>query len=188
MTTAVIGDEIGAVTEWTVEKLAALPLAEVTGLFFTLRAPPFREMDGEYEAGLLDHGGALANAISRFSTSSVLLNGQWLCKAFTPEEKKQGHGYNSFRKFGKTLRKYRMKTSIAKSRYDGKPVFQLYYPEYRHSLARMNMVDEVRKISDGLYLGVGTWGFTERRRMVPLPFTHSGPIGPFVGPDRQELK
>ncbi|UCD85816.1 MAG: hypothetical protein JSU92_06370 [Deltaproteobacteria bacterium] len=173
--------------EWTVEKLKALKVPEIMELFLTLTAPLFKEMNGEFEGSLLDHGNALSNFFSRTFTSSLLINGRWLCKGFTPVSETEGHGYNSFMKFGKVIRKYRMKTCMAASRFDGKEVFQLYYPAYKNLIGKINSVDEIRKVRDGLYLAVGTIGFTEKQRMRPYPFVLSGPVGEFVGSDSEEL-
>jgi hypothetical protein len=188
MTDAFASDESGVVTEWTVKKLKALSRGELMELFYTLSAPPFSEMDGEYKAEMLDHGTVVKNTLVKLVLFDPFLFGHWLCKAFRPEGETSGHGYNSFRKFGQVTRKFRMKTEIVPSRYDGKDVFQLYYPAYSSIPGFINMVDEIRKIHDGLYLGIGTWGFSERQRMIPGPFCLSGPIDEFVGPDREELR
>ncbi|NIO82507.1 MAG: hypothetical protein GTN53_18105 [Candidatus Aminicenantes bacterium] len=188
MTTTIASDESGFVREFTVEKLKASSCDEIMELFSTLSAPPFSEMNGEYKADLLDQGTVIKNAMSKFLLFNPFLFGHWLCKAFKTEGENHGHGYNSFRKFGKVIRKFRMKTEIVPSRYDGKDVFQLYYPAYSSITGIINMVDEIRKIHDGLYLGIGTWGFTKKQVMIPGPFCLSGPINEFVGSDREEVK
>ena len=58
----------------------------------------------------------------------------------------------------------------ADTRYDGRPAYTLVYRAYHSFCGDINMVDEVRRLGDGLYLGIGTWGFTERQRRVALPF------------------
>jgi hypothetical protein len=187
MSTAMKIDETRPDTELTIEKLKSLNHKEIMELFSTLSAPIVSEMDGEYEAGMLNTGSVFLDLGCKLSLQNPLLFGYWLCKSFTPGDDNKSHGYNSFRKFGKVVRKFRMKTEIASSRYDGKDIFELYYPAYKSLLGAIKMVDEVRKIKDGLYLGIGTWGFTEKQRMIPLPFYLSGPIHEFVGPDRDEL-
>lgn len=188
MSTAIKTEESAPAIEWTVEKLKGLSNSQAIELFATLLAPPFSEMDGEYEAALLDQGNPIKNASGKLFLNNPLLFGRWLCKAFTPGDGDPGHGYNSFRKFGKVVRKFRMETRIVPSRFDGKDVFRLYYPAYRSFTGNINMVDEVRKVHEGLYLGLGTWGFSEKQRLIRLPFYLSGPIHEFVGPDREELK
>lgn len=173
---------------WTVNKLKCLTLKETMALFRTLSPPEFSEMDGEYEAGLLDHGNLLKNHVSLCAMNLPLIHEHWLGKAFTPEGGNRGHGYNGFWVGGRAVRKYRMDTSITASRFDGRPSFQLVYDHYDSLCGRIHMVDEVRKLEEGLYLGVGTWGYIEPQRKIPLPFYLSGPVGPFVGADREERK
>ncbi len=38
------------------------------------------------------------------------------------------------------------------------------------------MVDEIRKIDENLYLGIGTWGFWKKQKMIAYPFMLEGPI------------
>ncbi len=164
--------------------MQGLKLSQVMEIFSSLPAPKVSEMNGEYKANLMDQGGFLTNLSSNLLIGTPIFDGIWLCKCFTPESASQGWGYNSFRKFGKVERKFPMETSIVKSRFDGKDAFQLYYPAFKSMLGKMQMVDEVRKVNDSLYLGVGTWGFTKKARLVPLPFTLSGPPDLFVGTDK----
>jgi hypothetical protein len=166
-----------------IEMLKKSSPEEVLSLFKTLAAPDFSEMDGEYEATLTNHGNVIINMISKISVNNPII-GSWLCKAFTPSPNNISYGYNSFLKNGTIRRIYPMKTEIANSRYDNKPIFQLTYGYYVHMLGKVNMVDEIRKLEDGLYLGIGTYGFTNKQRMIPLPFILRGPIGKFVGTDR----
>jgi len=79
-----------------------------------------------------------------------------------------------------------MQTSVIPSRFDGKPQFQLYYSPYRNPCAWVNVVDELRTLHNGLYLGIGTSGFTEGMRMYRMPFCLAGPIVPIQQPDRDE--
>lgn len=171
--------------EWTVDKVKMLKVDEIMDLFHTLSAPPFKELDGEYQATLLDQG-LLRNGFSHLVTQVEFLGGRWLGKAFLPTCEDHGHGYNLFKKKERVIRKYRMKTGISASRFDGLDVFQLNYNDYKSLLGFSNMVDEVRKINTGFYLGIGTFGFTRKDRLIPLPFCLSGPVNPFVGSDREE--
>lgn len=168
----------------SLEKLKTLKWNELYELFKTLKAPSFSEMQGEYNAALLDCQGPFDNVLGSFALRNGIYPGKWLCKAFTAQDKKTGHGYNSFSRFGKVVRIFPMKTSIVKSFFDGKDVFELYYPEYKSLLGFSNMVDEIRKIKDNLYLGIGRWGFTEKQRSKVWPFSISGPAAPFIGTDK----
>lgn len=73
-----------------------------------------------------------------------------------------------------------MLTSIGTSRYDGRPVYQLDYRPFDSLNGRINMVDEIRRLRPGVYLGIGTWGFTDAQRRVPLPFQLVGPARPYT--------
>jgi hypothetical protein len=43
------------------------------------------------------------------------------------------------------------------------------------------MVDEVRRLEAGQYLGIGTVGFSTAQRQVPRPFLMTGPVAPYRG-------
>ncbi|MFP4476617.1 MAG: hypothetical protein ACLFOY_13755 [Desulfatibacillaceae bacterium] len=174
----------GVVTH--VPELFNMPRRRIMDLWLSLDPPNFEEMDGEYAAHLLDQGDRFTNIFSNSMLSLPVLHGLWLGKAFTPADGYPGHGYNMFRSMGNVVRKYRMKTGIVPSRFDSRPCFELHYATYRNLCGFVHMVDEVRKVGNGLYLGIGTWGFTEKQRNIPLPFLLTGPMTPFSRADRQE--
>jgi hypothetical protein len=105
----------------------------------------------------------------------------WLCKAFRPVSEETGRGYNSFKLLGRVVQFFPMQTLIAPSRYDGNSAYQLVYQAYHSLCGYIHMVDEVRRISSDLYLGIGTWGFTNRQRHIALPFMLEGPAAPYRG-------
>lgn len=159
-----------------------LSVAELLALFETLEAPSIAEMNGEYAASLLRQPSVIA-AVSGWAT---VVNPfmPWLCKSFRPVDAETGRGYNTFNRLGRVVQLFPMQTVIAPSRYDGKPAYTLVYRAYHSFCGDINMVDEVRRLGDGLYLGIGTWGFSERQRRVALPFllqqtpdTYRGDIG-----------
>jgi hypothetical protein len=137
-------------------------------LFNGLDAPSVDEMHGDYSATLLAQPSLLAE-INGFFTVGLPFK-PWLSKGFRPVSEREGRGYNTFRQRGKVVQQYPMLTTSAPSRYDGKPAYTLVYPAYRSFCGAINMVDEVRRIEPGLYLGIGTWGFSKRSRQIPLPF------------------
>ena len=145
-----------------------LSVEELLELFATLEAPSINEMNGEYAASLLRQPTVLA-AISGWSTVSNPLM-LWLCKSFRPVDSNTGRGYNTFKRFGRVIQRFPMQTLIAPSRYDGRPAYTLVYRTYHSLCGDINMVDEIRCLGDGLYLGMGTWGFSESQRRVALPF------------------
>lgn len=158
-----------------------LNTAEVLALFQTLPAPEFTEMHGEYAAALLRHPHPLLDLLSKYTLAKSPLDGRWLCKAFRPVNASEGRGYNTFERFGRVRQDYPMMTLMAPSRYDGKPAYQLVYRAYGSLFGYVNMVDEIRRLEDGLYLGIGTWGLTYNMRQLAYPFLLSGPVHPYRG-------
>lgn len=141
---------------------------ELLSLFRDLPSPNIDEMHGDYDATLLQQPSLAADVNGYFSVG--LPFSPWLSKGFRPVNDSEGRGYNSFRQFGKVVQRYPMRTMIAPSRYDGRDSYTLIYKAYRSTCGLINMVDEVRRADDGLYLAIGTWGFSRRQRLIPLPF------------------
>ncbi|MGB9339583.1 MAG: hypothetical protein WCB63_10110 [Polyangiales bacterium] len=159
---------------------------EVVALYRELEAPPFDEMHGEFAARVLDQGDARGYLLSAFVLN---VRGRWLCKAFEPSGPTHGHGYNSFMTPQGVKRSARMRTRLGPSKLPGdtKDAFHLEYAELNNfqrggpgGALLHTMFDEVRKISDGLYLGIGRTGFTEKARAELHPFTLEGPVAAFV--------
>ncbi len=161
----------------SVEQLEQLSTEELLKVFQTLPAPKISEMDGEFAARLLQQPSTLARFFGQVSVANPLM--PWLCKAFRPVDAESGRGYNTFKLLGRVVQRFPMQTVIAPSRYDGKPAYTLVYHIYHSMCGDIHMVDEVRKVADGVYLGIGTWGFTRGQRQVALPFLLEGPIAAY---------
>ncbi|QCF25476.1 hypothetical protein [Hydrocarboniclastica marina] len=161
------------------EGLRRLSTEQLLVVFGGMEAPAMEEMDGEYAAELLRQPSLFAAISGAVSVSNPLM--PWLCKAFRPVDAGTGRGYNTFRIFGRVVQRYPMQTLIAPSRFDGKPAYQLVYRAYQSLCGDIHMVDEVRRAAPGVYLGIGTWGYTERQRQVPLPFMLEGPKARYRG-------
>ena len=73
------------------------------------------------------------------------------------------------------------KTSMVSSVFDGRPSFQLSYRDY-NTFFTNTMTDEVRKVNDRLFLGIGRLTITFGK-YNPMPFVLMGPPDPWVGPD-----
>lgn len=161
--------------------LTTLDVPELMALFGALDAPTVAEMDGEFDAILLKQPGLFRTVTGALDVRNPL--SLWRAKAFRPVDEASGRGYNAFRSLGgrPDARRFPMLTSIAPSRYDGRPVYQLDYRPFASRNGRLNMVDEIRRVRPGVYLGIGTWGVTEKQRMVPLPFRLVGPSRPYAG-------
>lgn len=153
---------------------------EVVELFLTLEAPTMEEMDGEFESALLKQPSLLAE-ISSMGFSNLVWPGTWLGKGFRPIEETEGRGYNVFSYQGKIVQRFAMQTLIAPSRFDSKPSYQLVYRAYHSVPAMIHMVDEVRRLEPGVYIGIGTYGFIEAQRRIPYPFLLQGPAEPYRG-------
>lgn len=165
-------------TQWTAERLRKLNRSEIEALFKTLIAPKVTEMSGEYTGIYIGaRGRFFANLSWHLTANSNLAFGKWLGKSFIPESETNGHGYNNLAKFGMKRSVWPMKTSIGQSIYDGKDIFLLRYG-YFYSLAGIaNMQDEIRKLDDNTYLGVGHWKLPPGIPMAPVWFLLKGPNG-----------
>jgi len=152
---------------------------ELLRLFLTLEAPGVDEMHGEYAALLLKQPRRAAALATR--VYNPLYPGHWLSKAFRPVSDRRGRGYNSFRHFGRVVQRFPMATLVAASRYDGRPAFQLVYRAFKSYCGFIHMVDEVRRLEAGQYLGIGTLGFTDGQRRTACPFLLTGPVAPYRG-------
>lgn len=164
---------------WTRDKLQGATPAELRRLFAQLPAPAIDEMEGEYAARLLAQGNWLAAAGERLLLRNPFRS--WLCKAFRPIDAGAGRGYNTFLQRGRVVQAYPMRTLIAPSRFDGRPAYTLVYRHFHSACASVHMVDEVRRVAPGLYLGMGTWGFTAAQRRMAWPFLLEGPVAPYRG-------
>lgn len=157
--------------------LRRLTTAELLELFHSLEAPGIQEMHGEYRASLLAQPYWLARATGWVSVATPFQ--RWLCKGFRPVDGSTGRGYNAFLQCDRVVLRYPMLTLMAPSRFDGQPAFQLVYRHFRSACGDVHMVDEVRRVAPGLYLGIGTLGFTAAQRRIPRPFLLEGPVAPY---------
>ncbi|MBN2283661.1 MAG: hypothetical protein JXO48_07200 [Deltaproteobacteria bacterium] len=167
----------------TVEDIEALPKSEISQLFLAAPAPDFKSMRGEYRAKLI-HIGTQA-FMNEFYAHHMMGPGHWEAKAFIPTGSKSGWGYNVFT-VGEgynaaTVRTMKMDTFIGPSRFDMNESFHLVYAAYNEGLNH-SMRDEIRKINDRLYLGVGclAWNFDIAN---PAFFLLYGKPDKWVGPD-----
>jgi hypothetical protein len=194
--------------DYTFEVLMGLNRKQLIELFCRLDAPDMSEMRGEYRAAFLNCGNIINIFLGRLFLFFIW--GAWQHKAFEPLGEKHGHGYNTFITtqpglyencfiaiFIKILNivlslfrwKYSMrmarimlnKTSLVSSVFDGRPSFQLSYRDY-NTFFTSTMTDEVRKVNDNLYLGIGRLTVTFGK-YNPMPFALMGPPEPWVGPD-----
>lgn len=158
--------------------LRRLSTNELLQLFRSLEAPDIAEMQGEYTASLLAQPHWLATAAGWVAVATPFQ--RWLCKAFRPVDGDTGRGYNTFLQGDRVVQRYPMLTLLAPSRFDGRPAYQLVYRHFESACGDVHMVDEVRRVTPGLYLGIGTYGFTTAQRRIPYPFVLEGPVAPYA--------
>ena len=158
----------------------ALNTPDLLKLFLTLETPTLDEMNGEYAATVPGRTSLLVKT-SFLSFSNPLWPGMWKGKGFRPLDAEVGRGYNFFVHLGRPVQRFPMLTRIAPSRYDGKPAYQLVYSAYRSVCGALRMVDEIRRLKPGEYLGFGTGGMIEAQRRIVYPFFLQGPIAPYRG-------
>jgi hypothetical protein len=163
----------------TAEAVRNLPATELTQLFRTLDAPAVGEMDGEFAPVLLQQWHPLWDQPAQWLMNTAWLPLHWTGKAFHPVSATEGRGYNMFRVAGRTLRTLPMHTVVAPSALDGRPSYQLVYAAFHSPLGYIRVVDELRRLEPGVYLGIGAAGFAQWQRRVPFPFLLQGPVAAY---------
>jgi len=178
-----VGEILGVPAEQAnIHHIEMLSKSEVMQLFLAAPAPELGELNGEYFAKPLPLG-ILAPAADYY-THHFFGPGRWKGKAFHSVSAEAGEGYNIFaRKQDRNAivlsRTRKLKTYIGKSNIDDKNSFHLDYSPFNSGLVH-SMHDEIRKINDTLYLGMGYMGIGGGS-INPAPFVIYGRIGPWVG-------
>lgn len=136
--------------KWTVEKLKKMSREDLLELYKTLPAPVFEEMDGEYNGHTLDTGSKRGNQMSEWVMNKTAM-GVWKGKAYTPNTSTTGEGYNRYVIDGKERHHLRFGTDMNVSLFDGRPTLRMRYSAFKNISARNDLIDEVRKLDDGIY-------------------------------------
>jgi len=185
-----------ATKKWTRENIMELNYQQVFDLWKKCPAVEMTELVGEFD-GLIPNAGDPerqkgANALMYDENSRT---GYWLGKAFWPISKTKGDGYNRYHRPGGKIENYmRFGTEMGKSLIDGKPSLIMHYGDYRLRWIPMGeentLTDEIRKLADGIYLGMGTRRMPDGSRSAPGHFVLVGPIGEYRHADNptEELK
>ncbi len=160
---------------WTVKKLKQMSRDELLELYKTLPAPSFEEMDGEFDGHTLDTGSELGNQYSEWIMNKTAM-GVWKGKAYTPKTSTIGEGYNRYVIDGKEKHHLRFGTDMSVSLFDEKPTFRMRYAAFKNLSARNDLIDEIRKLDDGIYLCTGAALDKDGNRGRPTPFCLTGPI------------
>jgi hypothetical protein len=188
---------ITATKKWTRENIMDLGLEEIIDLWKQCPAAEVTEMIGEFDGRVPV---ARDPEAQKKLDKSVLfdeegVHGYWLGKAFWPLSKTTGDGYNRVRRPGGKIENYlRFATEMGTSLIDGKPSLMMYYGAYHNRLTpedrENDLVDEIRKLADGIYLGLGTRKKSDGSRTGPGHFVLFGPVGEYRRADSptEELK
>ena len=169
-----------------IEDIKLLSKSEIVQLFYAASAPEFTSMNGEYKAQTLPVG--IMSPVVDYFTHHFFGPGRWEGKAFFPKEKHKGWGYNMFSlKDGNNgitlIRTRKMETWVKKSEIDDKDSFHLVYRAYNGGLVH-SMHDEIRKINDTLYMGMGYMA-AGGGSINPAPFILYEKPSAWVGPDKK---
>jgi hypothetical protein len=169
----------------TLDDLTALSWRELLRLFHAAPPPRMESMAGEYQAVVLPAG--IFGPLASFFTHRFFGPGRWQGKAFQPHDQERGEGYNLFSSEGSIddpalRRTRRFDTSMAPSRFDGRPSFCLDYGPYNRFLIH-SMKDEIRQLGPELFLGLGTMA-AGGGALNPAPFALFGRSRPWQGPQQ----
>jgi hypothetical protein len=174
---------------WTQEKVMELTRDELLELWGECPAADVAEIVGEF-IGLVPNAG---DEEAQRRTAEVMYNengplGYWMGKAYSPLSKTRGDGYNRWRRPDGVIGRWmRFATEMGTSLIDGKPALMMYYGAYRHKLIpegkENSLTDEIRKLADGIYLGVGTSLKEDGTRTPPGHFALVGPVDKWQGVD-----
>lgn len=166
-----------------VPRLEDLSCRELLDLYPSLDAPRLDEMQGEYQARVLRQASLVISLLGKLSLNNPI-SGTWQAKGFQPLSAEEGLGYNGFSRRGQWLVRYPMRLTVAPSIFDQKPCLRLDYTAYASLWGRVKMVDELRRVGEGQYLGLGTIGVPGFLRYLPMPFMLLGPTQAYRGPQQ----
>lgn len=164
---------------WSLERILSLNRDQIVELWKTLPPVSMAEMNGHY-MGLVPNAGDKTRqaSTSDFMYDENLNQGYWLGKAYKQIGPNNGEGYNRYRMpGGRVVRKLRFSTEVGPSLIDGKPSFIMHYSAYNKS----TLIDELRKLDDHIYLGLGTKEDKDGKRGTPGHFLLVGPTDEWVG-------
>ena len=149
-------------------------------LFKTLPAPTMEEMNGEFSGAMTTFPTLAKKLYWSIASKNPFYLGIWRGKSFRQTGPNEGRGYNTvWRIFGGETDLWPMLTSVGPSFFDGKPSFRLVYRAFDHHAGDIHMLDEVRRLPDGRYLGIGRIGDSVEERRMPMPFLLKARIGDY---------
>lgn len=166
----------------TLEDCMRLPKKQYLQLFYAADSPTINDLKGEYSAVV--HSGGILAPVSTFYMDHFFGPGKWVGKAFEAIDGQKGQGYNLFEKKsdnGRTimLRARKIDTYVGKSNYDDKMSYHLDYSANNTGMIH-SMHDELRKINDRLFVGLGALDATGGKSN-PVGFVIHGAPREWVG-------
>ena len=143
-------------------------------IYWDLPTPTMSDLDGEYDAQLLNQG----DRVGSFLTHTIFgSKGNWIGKAFRPLSGTTGEGYNAFGEVEDRQALLPMDTYLDHSLVVTGYSYILDYRLRNRGPIRW-LRGEVRKVSDSVFLGLGTFGPRKRelhklRRVIPFVMVRS---------------
>ncbi len=180
---ASVGEILGRpATDATLNEVLQLDHRRVLQLFHACSCPTMAELDGEYRA--VSHPAGPWAAPADLFLKHWFGPGRWVGKAFQPRTAATGWGYNLFADAGMPdatswRRARRLGTRLAPSVFDGLGSFHLDYSQDNRGAFGL-MRDELRKINDELFIGLGRLRLPAGRYFASA-FVIYGPPMPWVG-------
>lgn len=165
---------------WDLVKILSLNREQVMELWSQAPAAPMSELNGHY-MGLVPNDGDAEKqlSIADFMYNEASPRGYWLGKAYKATSATEGIGYNRWRlPGGKIVRNGRFSTRMGTSLIDGKPALLMFYGTYNPD---STLIDEIRKLNDYVYLGLGSSAAADGTRSDPGHFMLIGPTDEWVG-------
>lgn len=168
-------------TQPNAKELTSMAHSDLVDMFAALECPTLSEMVGEFDGTPLQQPNLVRSAVAAAKVRNRLH--LWQTKGFRQIDETSGRGYNVYRwaLTGSNHYSDPMTTLIAPSAIDGRPAFQLDYRTFNTFCGATNLVDDVRRVSPGLYLGFAMLGFTDRQRRVLQPFMLEATSRPYAG-------
>ncbi|QEF99678.1 hypothetical protein Mal15_37440 [Stieleria maiorica] len=168
-----LGETLSPPEKEQLAELMRLDRFRLKMLYWDLPTPSIADLAGEYDAQLLDQGDPLGTFLTRTLFGS---KGPWLGKAFRPISDTCGEGYNAFGTVEDRRALLPMDTSIDHSLVVPGDSFILDY-RHRNWGPICWLRGEVRRVSESVFLGMGTFGPRRRnlhkfRRVIPFVMVH----------------
>lgn len=171
-----------------VAELNRLSRHELIELFLGLQVPALEEFSGEFDG----YGAAYLPDLDDYYRSIGL--GKWLGKGYRTEAHGEwaGHGYNLWGREEGVIRRMRFGWGLGTSMLDGRGCILMHYSAFANDFGELDLVDEIRRVADGVYLGLATTRVPSplcpepgglQGRSLESTFLLVGPAGAWVGPD-----